>query len=94
MASSDPDLLAPVAPYYRAKVARHGATARGVDWNGEDSQALRFRQLCRIIDAPGGFSVNDLGCGYGALYDHLARQAAPFSYSGFDISESMLDAAR
>ena len=94
MASSDPDLLAPVAAYYSAKVARHGATARGVDWNGEDSQALRFRQLCRIIDAPGGFSVNDLGCGYGALYDHLARQAAPFSYSGFDISESMLDAAR
>ena len=28
--------------YYTSKVAEHGATARGVDWNSEDSQRLRF----------------------------------------------------
>lgn len=93
MASNGPDLLGPVAAYYSAKVTQHGATARGVDWNGEESQTLRFRQLCRIVDTAGGFSVNDLGCGYGALYDHLARQPASFSYCGFDISENMLRAA-
>lgn len=93
MPSSGTDLLQPVAEYYSAKLAEHGATARGADWNGEDSQLLRFAQLCRILDASGHFSVNDLGCGYGALYDYLARTYASFAYAGFDVSGPMVRAA-
>lgn len=87
------DLLTEVADYYAEKLALHGETPRGVDWNGEDSQGLRFEQLCKIIDGRRQFSLNDLGCGYGALHDFLAGRFSGFSYSGIDVSESMIRSA-
>src|SRR5437868_12970882 len=87
-------ILADVAAYYSSKLAEHGQSPRGVDWNGEEGQTLRFRQLCKIIDALGPFSVNDLGCGYGALYDFLATEWQDLSYLGVDVSESMVEAAK
>ncbi len=39
------------------------------------------------------FSVNDLGCGYGAFYDFLSHRNKSFFYSGFDISKEMIRAA-
>jgi SAM-dependent methyltransferase len=88
------DLLAQVADYYTNKLARYGETPQGVDWNGEESQTLRFEQLCKIIGTSNHFSVNDLGCGYGAFYSFLTNRYGSFSYSGFDISESMIRAAK
>jgi SAM-dependent methyltransferase len=86
-------IRAGVAEYYGAKLAEHGATARGVDWRDEESQTLRFEQLLKIADPPGPFSINDYGCGYGALVAHLDRRGEPFSYTGFDVSEAMLHQA-
>jgi SAM-dependent methyltransferase len=93
MHSPTSDLLSAVASYYTKKLAEHGPTPRGVDWNGEDSQALRFEQLCRIITTPGHFSINDIGCGYGALLDFVAARHRAFSYTGVDISAEMIRAA-
>lgn len=87
-------MLSEVAAYYSSKLAKHGATANGVDWNGEESQALRFEQLCKIIYTSDPFSINDLGCGYGALYDFLAQRYQSFSYEGIDVSEDMISAAQ
>jgi SAM-dependent methyltransferase len=87
-------LLSEVAAYYSSKLAEHGVTANGVDWNGEESQALRFEQLCKIVDASNPFSINDLGCGYGALYDFLLQRYPSFSYEGIDVSEEMISAAQ
>lgn len=87
------DLLTEVADYYSEKLAQHGETPRGVDWNGEESQELRFEQLCKIIDGRNQFSINDLGCGYGALIDFLAIRYPEFSYVGVDVSESMIKTA-
>lgn len=94
MPSDDAELLGEVAGYYSSRLARFGNTPRGVDWNGEESQTLRFEQLCKLIDAPAQFSVNDLGCGYGALHTFLARQYPEFSYVGIDISAEMIAAAQ
>jgi len=93
MPKDRPDLLAEVADYYTTKFAEHGETPRGVDWNGESSQTLRFEQLCRIIDKKEQFTVNDLGCGYGALYSFLANKYENFSYLGVDVSEELVQAA-
>jgi SAM-dependent methyltransferase len=87
------EILAEVAEYYTSKLVEYGETPRGVDWNGEESQALRFEQLCKIIDTSNHFSINDLGCGYGALYDFLSHKQEDFSYSGIDVSEGMINAA-
>ncbi len=87
-------LLSDVSNYYSTKLAQHGSTPEGVDWNGSESQEERFYQLAKIIGESDGFSVCDLGCGYGAFYDYLARSRTSFSYVGVDISEDMVCAAR
>lgn len=87
------DLLSDVANYYSEKIAQHGETPRGVDWNSEESQTMRFRKLCKIITKNEAFSINDLGCGYGALFNFLKSQHQDFSYLGIDISENMIQAA-
>ena len=87
-------LLKEVERYYDAKVLRHGPTAGGVDWNSSASQTLRFEQLLKIIDRSSFFTINDYGCGYGALADHLAGKRRSFGYRGFDISARMISSAK
>jgi len=86
-------IITDVGKYYSEKIAEYGATPRGVDWNGEKSQFIRFEQLSKVIVEKGHFSINDLGCGYGAYFDFLSAGYADFFYFGYDISESMIDAA-
>lgn len=92
-APADP-LLTRVAAYYTERYLEHGATARGVDWNGAESQELRFSQLLRITDDRDPFSVVDYGCGYGALASFLGRSGRRFDYVGYDVSAPLLEQAR
>jgi hypothetical protein len=87
-------ILRQVDAYYTARLRQHGATARGVDWNSAESQALRFRQLLRICPGEAEFSLNDFGCGYGALLDYVHTQEIPCRYHGFDVSAEMIEKAR
>jgi SAM-dependent methyltransferase len=88
------NLLVDVAKYYTEKLAAYGDTPAGVDWNDEESQNLRFEQLCKIIDPKTpSFSLNDLGCGYGAQLDYLRDKYGTCSYLGVDISHEMIKAA-
>lgn len=88
------NILTEVADYYSAKLAEYGETPQGVDWNGDKSQLLRFEQLSKVIDLPDNFSVNDVGCGYGALCDVLVSRYHAVRFHGYDISETMIHAAR
>lgn len=87
-------LLGEVERYYSEKVTRHGATPQGVDWNGEAGQNLRFERLLAILDPvverP---SINDYGCGYGGLLDLLLARDRRVEYTGFDLSQPMIEAA-
>jgi SAM-dependent methyltransferase len=93
MQNDNPNILAEVSEYYSAKLAEHGPTPRGVDWNGEQSQLIRFQQLSKIINVQSSFSINDLGCGYGSFCDFLTHRYDSFSYSGIDVSKDMILAA-
>ncbi len=89
------ELLKDVARYYTKKLATHGESPRGVDWNGQEGQLLRFEQLCKLIPADArGISLLDLGCGYGAMLDFLQARYGQFSYHGIDVSEEMVQAAK
>ena len=80
--------------YYSSRFAEHGPTPRGVDWNGEDSQVLRFTQLLQVVDREGPFSLLDYGCGYGALLARMRAGDWDCDYRGFDLSEPMIEHAR
>ncbi len=86
-------LLREIADYYSKKIVEHGLTHHGVDWNSHESQYLRFEQLTKVINSDETFSINDLGCGYGALFDYLLMRYEDFKYYGCDISDDMIKAA-
>ncbi|MBW4710818.1 class I SAM-dependent methyltransferase [Roseobacter sp. YSTF-M11] len=95
MGTDKTELLREIADYYSDKLAEHGETPQGVDWNGSDSQVLRFEQLSKVIaDEDTPFSIMDLGCGYGALYEFLSPKYPQMSYLGLDVSEIMVEAAK
>jgi SAM-dependent methyltransferase len=85
-------ILRDVSAYYTDTLRTHGATPRGVDWNSTESQEIRFAQLSRILPES-GFSVADLGCGYGSYYDYLSGRHPRFDYVGVDISPEMVQRA-
>ncbi len=87
-------ILTDVARYYSGKVEEHGPIPAGVDWNGESSQRTRFHELARLFEEMPSFSVNDYGCGYGALLGYLEDEGCQVDYRGFDISEAMIERAR
>jgi SAM-dependent methyltransferase len=98
-ASANPDLgplRAEIAAYYSGKIARFGATPLGVDWTCVPTQQMRMVQLLKLCDFRLPFSLNDLGCGYGALIAYLDQwhQGHPIDYVGADLSAAMLRHAR
>lgn len=88
------NILSSVQEYYDGKIRAHGPTERGVDWKSHESQQLRFAQLLKLVDRSRPFSINDFGCGYGALIDYLDQGGFQFHYVGFDISSEMITKAK
>ena len=87
------DILSDVSEYYSDKLKEYGATPRGVDWNNEQDQFRRFEQLCKAIETKNYFTLNDIGCGYGALYEYMFDKFPSLKYCGIDISRKMIVAA-
>ena len=86
-------ILENINHYYTDKIKMHGATPKGVDWNGEESQFVRFEQLSKIINKD-IFSINDIGCGYGKYFEFLQNRFSNFNYYGFDLSQEMINNAK
>ena len=84
-----------VAHYYGRKLRRYGATPAGADWLSAAGQDLRLALLLRVCDLTRPFSLNDLGCGYGALLDYLRfrHSGLPVDYLGIDLSRDMVSCA-
>lgn len=84
-------LRSSVVGYYSDRLRRYGATPLGVDWTCIASQELRFLQLLKLCDFGAPFSLNDVGCGYGALVGYLARRHAEarIDYLGIDLAAAM-----
>lgn len=89
-----PELKAKVSKYYGEKIQAFGPVAKGVDWKDEASQNLRFEQLLKVIAEREGVTLNDLGCGYGAIFLYKDTATRLSKYYGYDISEEMLVEAR
>ncbi|MBR9826685.1 MAG: class I SAM-dependent methyltransferase [Alphaproteobacteria bacterium] len=91
MAAAD---LGEVADYFNETFAKFGATAKGLDWNGEATQLLSMEQCCKLFGDKTAFSLIDLGCGYAPFLDYLRKRKYEPDYLGIDISEPMIEEAR
>lgn len=89
-------IYAGIAAYYSARLGQFGTTPLGVDWTCQATQEMRFVQLLKLCDFTSAFSLNDLGCGYGALIAYLDRRHAgqTIDYLGIDVSQAMVRRAR
>jgi len=87
--------LQPIVRLYEESLEQHGLKPLGVGWRDEDSHLLRFDKLATVIDVGERSSINDLGCGYGALHDYLISRGIKVSvFRGYDISDKMLEQAK
>jgi len=89
--------LDPVLRLTEDTLREHGVSAAGAGWASAESQALRFEVLAQAVglDRETPVTVNDLGCGYGALHEYLEDHGFDVTeYHGYDISAAMLAAAR
>jgi len=89
-------LHARIAEYYTQKVQAFGCTPLGADWTCIATQEIRFVQLLKLCDFTAAFSIDDLGCGYGAMAHFLHRRhgACAIDYLGIDLSAAMIWRAR
>jgi SAM-dependent methyltransferase len=89
------EIYASVESYYSEKITAFGPVPRGADWNSIITQEVRFLQLLRICNFSAPFALNDVGCGYGALFSHLTRyhSETDIDYLGFDVSPAMINHA-
>jgi SAM-dependent methyltransferase len=93
MNSNNQSLIKSIENYYSNKIRQYGNTPKGVDWKDDSSQLIRFVQVLKIIDRDNNFTINDLGCGYGALYQFMKNKYKNFQYHGIDISKNMIESA-
>ena len=80
---------------YTRRFREKGAQAEGVFWASRLSQHARFEQVLQDMKSEQGtarFSLADVGCGYGALFDYIRRTEAwrEIEYSGVDINQDMI----
>ena len=88
--------LREVERLYTEGIAKYGFNSQSVGWKDEESQKLRFKKLVELIDDKDKFiTVNELGCGYGAMFDFLKKSNFNIShYRGYDISKKMIENAK
>lgn len=82
--------------FYKEQLQLYGSTAQGVNWKDENAQTLRFAQLLKILEnETESFSINDLGCGYGALASFMQKAGFQnFIFRGYDLSNEMIEKAK
>lgn len=85
-------LLTEVRQYYSRKIDTYGATPLGVDWSCVPTQQMRFVHLLKLCNFDAPITLNDVGCGYGALLTFLAKRfrGKAVSYLGIDLSPAMI----
>ena len=87
-------ILLEISAYYTSKLAAHGSTPQGVDWNGADSHEQRHKQFLRLLDGSPNASIIDLGCGFGDFLRFLRDAGHKGCFIGYDIAPNMIEKAR
>lgn len=76
--------------YYAGLARDVGPSPKGVSWDGREIQEACFAQFLKLIPE-GDSTVNDFGCGYGALLRYLRKHDRdPECYNAYDTCMAML----
>lgn len=79
--------------FYANAIKKHGQNAKGLNWNSELYQVLRFDQLIKLLPNDiDNYTLTDVGCGFGDFYNYLSYK--PKKYTGIDILQEMVTIAK
>lgn len=75
--------------FYTASMKKYGISPRGVHWNSQKSQEIRFSELLNLL--PSTIStLGDAGCGFGDFYLYMKKhERTPQRYVGIDSLHKM-----
>jgi SAM-dependent methyltransferase len=84
--------------HYAETFSKHGPTLGGVDWSDSaEKEKLRMSKVLGVIreyDSAKGFSILDVGCGYGSALQPLKEKSENFTYVGIDLVAAMIVEAK
>lgn len=81
--------------FYKSSIKKYGISAKGVHWNSEYTQYIRFQVLTSFIkDSIKESFIIDAGCGFGEYYNYLFdNELKPKLYLGIDCEDQMISLA-
>ena len=85
-----------ISNIYDKRFDNYDNTPKGVFWNSKLSQDLRLNiildKILKIAKSE-GFSIADIGCGYGRLYEVIKERNlnGKVKYYGFDINQKLIN---
>jgi SAM-dependent methyltransferase len=82
-----------IRSHYEPRIKGRRPSHEVLDWASAASQEARFRVLVENVPLAGK-SLLDVGCGLGDLFAYLKRRGIVVEYTGVDLLEKMVDAAR
>ncbi len=79
--------------FYKSSYGKYGVSARGVNWNSEFSQVVRFEVISDLLgDELKSSKIVDAGCGFGELYAYWQKcESLPLEYVGLDCLQNSVD---
>ena len=82
--------------FYLKSFQKHGRISRGLRWNNQKTQYIRFGILIDFIkENLENSSITDAGCGFGDLYSYLLKNNLKCKkYIGIDCEEFMIKEAK
>ncbi|WP_373071651.1 class I SAM-dependent methyltransferase [Sulfurimonas sp.] len=81
--------------FYSSAIEKYGTTAKGVNWNSEKTQKLRFKTILKLLPKElQKYTILDAGCGFGDFYFYLEKNNnQPKNYIGVDCHDDMVSIA-
>jgi SAM-dependent methyltransferase len=85
-----------VHDFYNGVLAEHGDTAKGLHYNSDSSQQIRFSVLRDLLpERLNDLTIVDVGCGFGDFLLYLRKHGEALGgYIGIDLHERMVAVAR
>ena len=85
-----------ISSIYNKRFDNYNNTPKGVFWNSKLSQDLRLNIILDKIlkiSKNNDFSISDVGCGYGRLYEIIRDRDLDekVEYQGFDINQKLIN---
>jgi SAM-dependent methyltransferase len=80
--------------FYISAIKKYGTSSKGVNWNSEQSQEIRFDIILDLLPEDlQNYIICDAGCGFGDFYKYI-KQNRPKKYIGIDSLEIMCEIAK